>query len=255
MCKIVRGGAPVQKLLSYIRRAIDDYAMIDENDSITVGVSGGKDSLALLCALAELRKFYPKPFSLSAVSVSMGYKEMNFDEVKRLCDKLGVQLVIKETNIAEILFDIRKESNPCSLCAKLRRGALHNAALELGSRTVALGHHEDDVLETFMLCLVYEGRVNCFSPVTFLDRKNIKLIRPMIYTPERYISGFAKRYELPVVKNACPADKHTKREYIKSLIRTLEKENPGFKKRLFTAIEGANAGGFGIFPGRKEDAE
>ncbi len=245
----------MQKLLSYIRRAVDDYGMISENDHITVGVSGGKDSLALLCALAGLRKFYPKPFSLSAVSVSMGYKEMNFDGVRRLCDELGVPLVIKETNIAEILFDMRKESNPCSLCAKLRRGALHNAALELGSRTVALGHHEDDVLETFMLCLVYEGRVNCFSPVTFLDRKNIKLIRPMIYAPERYISGFAKRFGLPVVKNACPADKHTKREYIKTLVRTLEKENPGFKKRLFTAIEGAKAGGFGEFAGRKEDAE
>ncbi len=241
----------MQKLLSYLRRGVDDYAMINEGDKITVGVSGGKDSLALLYAMAKLRDFYPKKFTLCAVTLSMGYEEMNFDAVAELCKELDVEYILKETDIAQILFEIRKETNPCSLCAKMRRGALHDAALEIGSHKVALGHHNDDALETFMLSLVYEGRVNCFSPVTYLDRKDITLIRPLLYAPESYISGFARRYNLPVVKNACPADKHTKREYVKDLVKQLEKENPGFKTRLFTAIEGSHAGNFGIFPDKK----
>lgn len=237
----------MQKLLSFIRRGVDDYKMINENDHITVGVSGGKDSLALLAGLANLRRFYPKQFKLSAVTLDMGFG-MDFSPVAQFCDELGVEYVLKKTDIAEILFDIRKETNPCSLCAKMRRGALHDAALELGSHKVALGHHNDDALDTFMLSLVYEGRVNCFSPVTYLDRKDITLIRPMIYAPENFVIGFAKKYELPIVKNRCPEDKRTKREYAKNLIKQLEKENPGFKTRLFTAIEGSHAGNFGIFP-------
>ena len=237
----------MQKLLSFIRRGVDDYKMINENDHITVGVSGGKDSLALLMGLAKLRRFYPNSFKLSAVTLDMGFG-MDFSPVAKLCDELGVEYVLKKTDIAEILFDIRKESNPCSLCAKMRRGALHDAALELGSHKVALGHHNDDALDTFMLSLVYEGRVNCFSPVTYLDRKDITLIRPMIYAPENFVIGFAKKYALPIVKNRCPEDKRTKREYAKNLIKQLEKENPGFKTRLFTAIEGSHAGNFGIFP-------
>lgn len=238
----------MQKLLSYLRRGVDDYNMINDGDKITVGVSGGKDSLALLYALAKLRDFYPKKFTLCAVTLSLGFEGMDFTPVSELCKELGVEYVLKNTDIAQILFDIRKETNPCSLCAKMRRGALHDAALEMGSHKVALGHHNDDALDTFMLSLVYEGRVNCFSPVTYLDRKDITLIRPMIYAPENYISGFARRFELPVVKNACPEDKRSKREYVKNLIKQLEKENPGFKTRLFTAIEGAHAGNFGIFP-------
>ena len=238
----------MQKFLSYLRKGVDDYQMINENDHITVGVSGGKDSLALLYGLSKLREFYPKKFTLTAITLSMGYKEMNFDGVKRFCDELGVEYILKETDIAEILFDIRKETNPCSLCAKMRRGALHEAAIEAGSHKVALGHHYDDVLETFMLCLMYEGRINCFSPVTYLDRKDITLIRPMLYTPEQYIKGIVNRYNLPVVKNACPADKHTKREYVKNLIWQIEKETPGFRTRLFTAMEGDKVGGFGVFP-------
>lgn len=237
----------MQKLLSYIRRGVDDYKMIEENDHITVGVSGGKDSLALLYGLAGLKRFYPKPFKLSAVTLDMGFG-MDFTPVEKLCEELGVEYVLKKTDIAEILFNIRKETNPCSLCAKMRRGALHDAALELGSHKVALGHHNDDALDTFMLSLVYEGRVNCFSPVTYLDRKDITLIRPMIYAPENFVIGFAKKYELPIVKNRCPEDKRTKREYAKNLIKQLEKENPGFKTRLFTAIEGSHAGNFGVFP-------
>ncbi len=238
----------MQKLLSYLRRGVDDYAMINDGDKITVGVSGGKDSLALLYALSKLRRFYPKRFELYAVTLSMGYEDMNFEGVAQLCEELEVPYVLKKTDIAQILFEIRKETNPCSLCAKMRRGALHDAALELGSHVVALGHHNDDALDTFMLSLVYEGRVNCFSPVTYLDRKDITLIRPLLYAPESYVSGFARRYDLPVVTNLCPADKNTKREYVKNLIKQLEKENPGFKTRLFTAIEGSHAGNFGIFP-------
>ncbi len=237
----------MQKLLSYLRRGIDDYGMINDGEKITVGVSGGKDSLALLYALAKLRLFYPKKFELCAVTLDMGFG-MDFTPVADLCKELDVEYVLKHTDIADIIFNIRKESNPCSLCAKMRRGALHDAALEVGSHKVALGHHNDDALDTFMLSLVYEGRVNCFSPVTYLDRKDITLIRPLIYAPEAYISGFARRFDLPVVRNKCPEDKRSKREYVKNLIRQLEKENPGFKTRLFTAIEGSHAGNFGIFP-------
>ena len=238
----------MQKLLSYLRRGVDDYKMINEGEKITVGVSGGKDSLALLYSMAKLRDFYPKKFELCAVTLAMGFENMDFSPVARLCEELNVEYVVKETDIAEIIFNIRKESNPCSLCAKMRRGALHDAALELGSHKVALGHHNDDALDTFMLSLVYEGRVNCFSPVTYLDRKDITLIRPLIYAPEAYIAGFANRYNLPLVKNVCPEDKRTKREYVKNLIKQLEKENPGFKTRLFTAIENGKVSGFGIFP-------
>lgn len=237
----------MQKLLSYLRRGVDDYGMINDGELITVGVSGGKDSLALLYGLAKLRTFYPKKFDICAVTLDMGFG-MDFTPVAQLCKELDVKYVLKHTDIAEIIFNIRKESNPCSLCAKMRRGALHDAALELGSHKVALGHHNDDALDTFMLSLVYEGRINCFSPVTYLDRKDITLIRPLIYAPEAYVSGFAKRYELPVVRNKCPEDKRSKREYVKNLIYRLEKENPGFKTRLFTAIEGGKVGGFGVFP-------
>lgn len=236
----------MQKALSYTRRGVDDYNMIKENDHITVGVSGGKDSLVLLAVLAELRRFYPKKFHLSAVTLDLGYADMDFSPIAEFCRNADVDYHIKKTDIREIVFDIRKESNPCSLCAKMRRGALHDAALELGSHTVALGHHNDDVIETFMLSLIYEGRVGCFSPVSYLDRKGITLIRPLIYMPESYSSGLAKRLALPVVKNSCPADGNSKRQYIKDLIKRLEKENPGLKQRLFTAIVHGDVGGFGL---------
>ena len=235
----------MQKALSYVRRGVDTYNMIQENDHVTVGVSGGKDSMVLLVTLARLREFYPRPFKLSAVTLDLGYKDMDYSPIARLCEEIGVEYHIKKTDIREIVFDIRKESNPCALCAKMRRGALHDAALEIGSRTVALGHHNDDVINTFLLSLIYEGRVGCFSPVTYLDRKGITLIRPMIYMPETYSAGLAKRFDLPIVKNSCPADGNTKRQYIKELVVLLEKENPGFKKRAFTAIVNGNVGGFG----------
>jgi len=236
----------MKRILSYVRRAIEDYNMIEEGDRITIGVSGGKDSLTLLCALKELQRFYPKKFELEAITLDMGFKDADFSKVQKMCEKIGVNYTVKPTNIAEIVFDIRKEKNPCSLCAKLRRGALHNAALELGCRKVALAHHFDDVLETFFLSLFFEGRINCFSPVTYLDKKDIYLIRPMIYTPEKDIKGLVKRMNFPVVFNPCPANGHTKRQYMKDLIRQLNKENKGLKKRIFGAIQQSEIDGWNI---------
>ena len=227
----------MQKLLSYTRRAIDHYHMIEAGDRIAVGVSGGKDSLALLVALANLRKFYPKPYEVVAITLEMGYEEMDFSAVQALCDSLGVAYTRVPTQIKQIVFDIRKEPSPCSLCAKLRRGALHEAALAAGCKKVALGHHFDDVVETYMLSLVYEGRISCFKPVTYLDRKGITLIRPLLYTPEYYIRSFARRMELPIVENPCPADGNTKRQEVKELLRSLEQTHKGLRERIFGAIQ------------------
>lgn len=226
----------MKKIVSLTRRAIEDYAMIDEGDKIAVGVSGGKDSLALLKALSELSGYYPKKFTVCAVSLDIGYNA-DFTQIRKLCEDLGVEYIIKQTNIKEIVFDIRHETNPCSLCAKMRRACLNKAAIELGANKIALGHHNDDVLETFMLSLMYEGRIHCFSPVTYLDKTGITVLRPMIYVRERDIRGAARKYAFPVVSNPCPADGETKREYMKDLIRRLEKETyPGIRKRLFTAV-------------------
>ncbi|MGN0995094.1 MAG: tRNA 2-thiocytidine biosynthesis TtcA family protein [Butyricicoccus sp.] len=227
----------MQKLLSYTRRAVDHYHMIEEGDRIAVGVSGGKDSLALLVALANLRRFYPKHYDVVAITLEMGYEEMDFSAVQALCDSLGVEYIRVPTQIKQIVFDIRREENPCSLCAKLRRGALHDAALAAGCKKVALGHHFDDVVETYMLSLMYEGRISCFKPVTWLDRRGITLIRPLLYTPEHYICSFARRENLPIVHNPCPADGNTKRQEVKDLLRTLEKENRGLRERIFGAIQ------------------
>ena len=227
----------MQKMLSYVRRAVDHYHMIEENDRIAVGVSGGKDSLTLLVALAELRRFYPKKFEVVAITLEMGYEEMDFSAVAALCEPLGVEYIRIPTQIKQIVFDIRKEENPCSLCAKLRRGALHEAALAAGCKKVALGHHFDDVVETYMLSLFYEGRISCFKPVTFLDRKGVTLIRPLLYVPEYYVKSFARRHALPIVHNPCPADGSTKREEVKVLLKDLEKQFPGLRDRVFGAIQ------------------
>lgn len=227
----------MQKILSYLRRAVDDYNMIEDGDKIAVGVSGGKDSLTLLAALANLRRFYPKSFSLEAITLDLGYDSMDFSPVAKLCEELNVNYHVIPTHIKEVVFDIRKEENPCSLCAKMRRGALNNAALELGCKKVALGHHNEDVTETFMLSLFYEGRINSFAPVTYLDRRQVYLIRPLIYTPEAIIKAYAKKAELPIVKNSCPADGNTQRQQIKNLVNSLNKQYPGLKDRIFGAIK------------------
>ena len=194
----------LKRILSYTRRAVDDYQMIEEGDRIAVGVSAGKDSLALLYALAEMRRFYPKKYELIAITVDMGFPNTSFDGIKALCEKLDVKYHIAPTQIYQIIFEERKEKSPCSLCAKMRRGVLYNTAKELGCNKVALGHHFDDAIETFMLNLFFEGRIGCFSPVTYLSRIDLTMIRPLLYAAEKSVRQFAEKAELPVVKSTCP---------------------------------------------------
>ena len=218
--------------------------MIDENDKIAVGVSAGKDSLTLLCGLAKLRMFYPKKFDIIAVTIDSGFDGFDLTEVKSLCDELNVEYHIIPANIKQIVFDIRKEKNPCALCSKLMHGALNKAAKDLGCNKVALAHHLDDSVETFMLNLIYESRIGSFSPVTYLDRMDLTLIRPLIYTPEKEIRSFAKNQNLPVVTSSCPVDKKTKREDVKILLGELSRKYRGFKYNIFSAIEKSEIDGY-----------
>ena len=227
----------MKRILSYTRRAVDDYEMIHEGDKIAVGISAGKDSLTLLYALAGLRRFYPKKFELVAITVDMGFEGMDFTPIRELCDKLDVPYIVAKTEISRIIFDVRKEKNPCSLCAKMRRGALHNAAKEAGCNVVALGHHFDDVVETFMLNLFYEGRIGCFQPVTYLSRVDLRVIRPLLYTPEKEVRAFAASADLPVVESACPANENTQRESMKQLLASLERQHKGLRHRIFHAMQ------------------
>ncbi len=226
----------LQQLYSITRKAIDDYNMIEDGDKIAVGISGGKDSLTLLYALHGLQRFYPKKFSIYAITVDLGFQNLNLDEITKLCDTLEIPYHIVKTDIGKIIFEDRKESNPCSLCAKMRKGALNTAIKELGCNKVAYAHHKDDVVETMMMSLIYEGRMHTFRPVTYLDRMDLTVIRPLIYMKEADVIGFVNKYEVPVVKSPCPADGHTKREYVKNLIRDINLETPGVKDRMFTAI-------------------
>ena len=236
----------MKRIVSYVRKAVEDYDMIQEGDRVCVGVSGGKDSLVLLGALANLSRFYPKKFTVIGLTLDMGYNS-DYSKIKEFAEKFGVEHKVKYTNIKEIIFDYRKEENPCSLCSKMRRGALNDFAIEEGCNRVALGHHKDDVLETFMLSLLYEGRINCFSPVTYLDRRDIYQIRPLIYTKESDIKGAVTPNDVPVIKSQCPVDGETKREEIKQLIKTIDKTvNPGLKGRLFTAIKNSSIDGWKI---------
>ena len=234
----------MQKLLSQVRKCIRDYQMLSPGDRVAVGVSGGKDSLALLRLLAELRDHSAVPFELLAVTLDMGYEEMDFSPVADLCARLQVPYTLRRTQIREIVFDIRKEENPCALCAKLRRGILNETAVALGANKVALGHHYDDTVETFALSLIYEGRISCFLPVTYLDRTGLTLIRPMLYLHEKTIRNFAEREHLPVVHNPCPADKNTKREDIKALLYELEGRYPGLKDNIFGGLQRSSLPGW-----------
>jgi tRNA(Ile)-lysidine synthase TilS/MesJ len=243
----------VKRLLSFVRRAVDDYDMISEGDKIAVGVSGGKDSLALLCALARLRLFYPKKFDVVAITVDMGFEGGDFSPIQDFCKTLGVEYVIERTEIAKIIFDVRKESNPCSLCAKMRRGSLHAAAVNAGCNKVALGHHYDDAVETFMMNLFFEGRIGCFSPKSYLSNRKITLIRPLIYAQEKDVRYFARRQELPVLQSLCPEDHATERENMKKLLHELERENEGLRHRIFHAMCKSEVDGFALH-GRYPDA-
>lgn len=234
----------LQRLLSLTRKALDDYKMIDDGDKIAIAISGGKDSLTLLYALANIRRFYPKKFDIEAITVSIGFDGMDFSAVEKLCGELDVNYTVIKTQIADIIFSHRKKTNPCSLCAKMRKAAFHAKAKELGCNKEAYAHHYDDVIETMMMSLIYEGRFHCFSPVTYLDKSDITLIRPLIYIEEADIKSFRSTYNLPVVKNPCPVDGLTKRQYAKELIKTLQSESPGLKERLFHAIRTSNIQGW-----------
>ena len=234
----------MRRLLSVLRRAIQDYEMIQSGDVVAVGLSGGKDSLALLAGLAQLRKFYPKPYSLMAITLDMGFENANFSGLAEFCESLEIPFHLLKTQIGPVIFEIRHEKNPCALCAKMRRGALNEAAHEKGANKVALGHHFDDVVETVLLQLFYEGRMGCFSPVTYLSRSDVTVIRPMIYMPEKEVRAFARRNALPVYKNPCPADGSTKREHLKQMLYTLEREIPGVHGHIFGALQRAGLDGW-----------
>lgn len=242
----------LQQVYSFVRKALDDYHMIEENDKIAVGISGGKDSLTLLYALSGLRRFYPKHFDIHAVTVDLGFNNLNLDKIKALCEELNVEYTIIKTDIAQIIFEERKESNPCSLCAKMRKGALNTAIKEAGCNKVAYAHHKDDVVETMLMSLIFEGRFHTFSPVTYLDRMDLTVIRPLIYMNEADVIGFVNKYNVPVVKSPCPADGNTKREYVKNLLRDINLETPGVKARMFTAIQNGNLKGWSEYFGNSE---
>ena len=220
-----------------VRRAVDDYQMIDEGDRIAVGVSGGKDSLLLLVALKHLRSFYPKHFELEGITIELGFEGMDFSPVSELCRSLDIPYTLLKTDIKEVVFDVRKEENPCSLCAKMRRGALNGAITERGITKLALGHHFDDAVETFMMSLLFEGRLSCFRPVTFLDRSGVTQIRPLIYAGEKKISSVAEALQLPVVENPCPQDKTSKRWEIKQLLSEMAGSYPDMKSKIFGAMQ------------------
>lgn len=229
----------MQHILSTVRQAVDKYGMIEENDTVAVGLSGGKDSIALLASLDRLKNFYPKKFSVVGISVDMGFDDAEdiYAPVREFCAEHEIPYHIEKTKIKEIVFDVRKEKNPCSLCAKLRRGALVSCARELGAGKLALGHHLDDAAETFMLTLVNESRIGCYSPVTVYEDTAVTVIRPLIYTREADIRSIVKKEKLPVVKSPCPEDGNTDRAEIKNVIRELEINHRGLKKRIITAME------------------
>ena len=235
----------MQKLLSRVRSCVDRYSMIEDGDRIAVGVSGGKDSLALLCVLSELRKFYPEKYDLCALMLDMGFDASetvgaapsDTSEIAELCSRLGVEFHVKRTEIARVIFDVRKESNPCSLCARMRRGSLHDLAKEYGVNKLALGHHFDDAAETVMLNLFFEARIGCFSPVTYLSRKDLTMIRPLLLTEERDIKTFVKKASLPVMKSPCPMDKTSERAKMKDMLHAFDREHRGLYTRIVGAVE------------------
>ena len=230
----------LQQLMSQTRRAIDDYGMIHTGDKIAIGISGGKDSLTLLYALHGLQRFYPEKFDLEAITVDLGNPDFDLSHIRHLCETMQIPYTVVKTEIAQIVFEERKEKNPCSLCAKMRKGALNDAVKKLGCNKIAYAHHKDDIVETMMMSLIYEGHFYSFPPITHLDRTNLTVIRPLMYVSEADVKGFCRKYQLPVVKSPCPADGYTKRQYVKDLLRKLNLENPGVKERMFSAIINGN---------------
>ncbi|NLT64410.1 MAG: tRNA 2-thiocytidine biosynthesis protein TtcA [Clostridiales bacterium] len=220
--------------------------MIEDGDRIAVGVSGGKDSLVLLRALAHLRTYYPCKFELEAITIELGYDNMDYSPIEKLCREIDVPYTCIKTDIREVVFDVRREENPCSLCSKMRRGALNDALKSRGMNKLALGHHMDDAIETFVMSLIFEGRISCFKPVTYMSRADVFQIRPMIYSDEKRIANLCEKLDLPVVKNACPADKDSKRRQIKELLASLEEDYPDIKSKIFGAMRRLPLEGWGI---------
>ena len=227
----------MKRVLGYVRKAVEDFNMIQDGDRIAVGISGGKDSMALLKALKLYQYFAPVSFHLEAVTLTMGFDNFDVTPIEEFCRELNVPYTVVHTLIGKIIFEERKEKNPCSLCARMRRGAFHDAALKLGCKKTALGHNLDDTLETFFLSLFHEGRFNTFSPVTYLDRKDITVIRPLIYAPEPEIIGAVRRHNIPVVPSPCPAAGYTQREEMKTLLRSLAKKIPNIRNQMLTALK------------------
>ena len=234
----------MQKILGYMRKAIEDYHMIDEGDKIAVGLSGGKDSITMLMGFKALQRFYPKKFDIVAISVNPGFEFFDSAFLKKVCDDIGVPFFEEEGHIKEIVFDIRNEKNPCSLCANLRRGILNSTAIREGCNKIALGHNEDDVLETFMLNLLYTGSISTFAPVSYMDRSDMTLIRPLIYAPEKDIKKFVRKNNIQVMEKSCPMDGVSKREDMKEMIKNLQVNIPHIRANLYGAIRRSNIKGW-----------
>lgn len=234
----------MQKILGYMRKAIEDYNMIEEGDKIAVGLSGGKDSITLLMGFKALQRFYPKKFDVIAISVNPGFEFFNGEFLRKTCEKIGVPFFEEESHIKEIVFDIRKEKNPCSLCANLRRGILNSTAIREGCNKIALGHNEDDVLETFMLNLLYTGSISTFAPISYMDRSKMTLIRPLIYAPEKDIRKFIKKNSIEIMPKSCPMDGVSKREDMKNMIKDLQVDIPHIRANLYGAIQRSNIKGW-----------
>ena len=236
----------MQEIMGYIRRAVEEYRMIEDGDTVAVGVSGGKDSVALLAGLAGVRRFIGIEFTLKAITLDNCFngEEGDFSPIAGLCDALGVEYILRRTDIGQIIFGERGESNPCSLCARMRRGVLHDTAKANGCNKIALGHHFDDAVETFLMNLFNEGRIGCFSPVSYLSRKDLTMIRPLIFATEREVRNAVNRAGLPVVKSKCPVDGCTERQWTKEFLYDMEKTHPGITKRIFGAIRRGHVSGW-----------
>lgn len=237
----------MQKILSYMRKAIDNYNMIEEGDKIAVGLSGGKDSTTMLMGLKNLQRFYPKKYEIIAITINPGFEGFDIVLLKDICRKIDVPLIIEDGHMKEIVFDIRNEKNPCSLCANLRRGMLNSIAAREGCTKIAIGHNEDDVLETFIMNLFYAGSINTFAPISYMDRSKMTLIRPLIYAPEKYIRNFVKRNNITIMPKACPMDGFSKREDIKELLKNLQTVIPHIRANLYGAIKRGEVNGFKEF--------
>jgi tRNA 2-thiocytidine biosynthesis protein TtcA len=237
----------MQKILGYMRKAIFEFDLIKNGDRIAVGVSGGKDSVVMLKGLVLLKKFIGINYDIVAITLDPQFNKTttNYEPITQLCEQLGVEHIIERTDIGEIVFDIRKETNPCSLCARMRRGALHDQALKANCNKVALGHHYDDAIETFMMNLFNEGRIGCFSPISYLSRKDLTLIRPLVFAPESAVKSCANRNQLPIIKSKCSVDGYTSRQKTKEFLADQEKQDHGFKLRLFGAMRRGNVSGWG----------